>query len=177
MSETYWERVELCQRRRIENWVKAEWCTCSVFLSARQLNTTSLSSSNVLDWVSHCLSAYYHKVWAAASHFFSQNPDFSPSFAPYFPQVFAFNIFFWNFRLFLHISATSAFYHKLLAKCASCGSKCIVMWVKQTGLASETLFWRSKHFDLLRIVGRKDWTQTERAGWPAGGSTTGWVSD
>ena len=81
------------------------------------------------------------------------------------------------FTVIFHITASSAFYRILLSKCAFCRSKCIVMWVKQTGLASETLFWRSKHFDLLRIVGRKDWTQTERAGWPAGVRRLGeWVT-
>ena len=126
-------------------------CTLeSVFLSAGKLNGLSLSSSDVLDRVLVCILS---QSLSSCVFLFVSNPRFlslfcQSAFAPYFLQVFAFMYFSGFCGCFLHIAATSAFYPKLLAKCAfvgqnalSCGSN------KQTGLASETLFQRSKHFD------------------------------
>ena len=111
-----------CWRRRIESWVKAELHLVSfsqttqhtlviiaVLISVIQMIWWERSGPS---WLS--VSAYHsnlrawEKVWAAASpnHYHSQPlPRFpivfsASAFAPYFPQIFAFYVFFWIYSCF-----------------------------------------------------------------------------
>ena len=110
-------------------------CTLeSVFLSAGKLNGLSLSSSDVLDRVLVCILS---QSLSSCVSLFVSNPRFlslfcQSAFAPYFPRVFSFYVFFWILRLFFAHCSDFCILSQVIGQMCFCRSKCTVMWVKQT---------------------------------------------
>ena len=128
------EGQEWCQRRRIENWVKAELVVhLSQFFSRPENSTDSRYPRRT--FLIESWSAYYHKVWAAESLFFVSTPYpcfLSICICSISSSSFCILCFFLNFTaVFAHCS-DFCILSQVIGQMCFCRSKCIVMWVKQT---------------------------------------------